>query len=340
MSDVTNPQGSEPSASDLAAQLTANTVESQLSKVEQPREPTPEELTEQVSAAEPEEDEPELEAETDSEDEDDAEADAEDQEDDESESAEYEDDEEPKGQPKYITLKDGTRITAEEAALGYMRQSDYTQKTQAVADKEREVTKQAEQRVEQAIGQVAEQAQLLQRLFIGETPNWAELSKTMDPYEYQQAQAEWIQKTQAVQNAMQMGHQAREQNRQRRVNETLNALQSDPSLDWADQGKLKEGLNVLTDYLQTNGYTDDEIQFMAMSSRFITQAEKARKYDELMAGAPAAKKKVSQKPKPTKAGAKRRPKAERAKREAQLSKRIAPQNNLTVKQMTEALFSS
>jgi hypothetical protein len=130
--------------------------------------------------------------------------------------AQTEDDEEVEEEPNPTlwTAEDGTEVTLEEAQRGYLRQADYTKKTQQLS----EMVKQTHQRTEQLGSQ---QELLAEHLVVSMDiiePQLAALARTdwttlasEDPYEYAQKQAEYQQKQAQYTQVMSAGKQLSEQ---------------------------------------------------------------------------------------------------------------------------------
>ena len=65
--------------------------------------------------------------------------------------------------------------------------------------------------------------------------------------------------------------------------------------EWKDEAKRKAGATELREYLKTQGLSEQEI-YSVTDHRAITQSYKAMKYDQMMAKASAAAKKIATTP--------------------------------------------
>ena len=132
--------------------------------------------------------------------------------------------------------------------------------------------------------------------------DWDRLRVT-DPGEWTAKQREFEIRSQELQQAGQMlGQQMRvEQERQSgqeaqyrsEVLQTERALMVEKNPDWADESKLKSGLQEIVEYARSNGFPDDELQNV-IHSRHVEVLKKALLYDQ---GKSVAEKKVKKAPK-------------------------------------------
>jgi hypothetical protein len=206
-----------------------------------------------------------------------------------------EQEEQPSQVPEKFTVKiDGkdVQVDRDELVKGYLRQSDYTRKTTALAD-ERRVMEGELQEVGKERGQYAvllekleEQLQMLQP----QEPNWDELYE-QDPIQAARAERQW---------RSMKDHMAAIQSEKERVQ---NAKQADAIKAFRkqvaeSQQKLAEAIPEFGDpkkstalkaaiksYAKELGFSDDEIA-QAYDHRALIAINKARLYDELMAKKP------------------------------------------------------
>lgn len=207
--------------------------------------------------------------------------------------------EEPDNRP--VILPDGSEITVEEARKGYLRQADYTRKTQDIA-RERESLATAKQ-VE--IKKVSDLYQQLQQFQEAE-PNWLELARdpNTDPKQLQAAQLWWQQRKSVMAKAQQEVRDA-EINKLRSQKAAAFQVLNEGRFDatWKDPKVLKSALDKVANYLIDRGIPGDVLEGIS-NPTFIEIAEESRRYREAMANKPKATLAVKGKPAPIKPGAK------------------------------------
>lgn len=203
-----------------------------------------------------------------------------------------------------VTVKiDGKAVEVKLSELknGYQRQADYTRKTQEVSEAKR--TADAEtQKAQQERQTYAQNLQLLQlqteaALQQQQGIDWSELRES-DPVEYlkqqriateQQARLSQIYaERQRVEQ--QDEHEAQQQRAHHLQDQREQLLAKIPA--WKDDAKAKIEKAALREFLLTEGY-DEEIVGGLADSRAVVIARKAMLYDQMVAKASAAAKKVS-----------------------------------------------
>lgn len=224
-----------------------------------------------------------------------------------SEDAEGDEEEAEESEPETVfQLDDGTEVDLEELKRGYLRQADYTKKTQEVAE-HRKAVEQANQQFQQNQHVLAENLNLALSVVEPQLAelaglNWDELA-TRDAYEYaekraqfDQAQARYNKLMQSAQALVQHQQAAQQQRRVQKLQEEAKALQM-AIPDFADPGKGKQLKEQLRDYaVNTIGLSENEAAGIT-DHRMIVLMRKAMQFDELNAGKlSVAKKKVSKSP--------------------------------------------
>lgn len=198
-----------------------------------------------------------------------------------------------------ITLPTGSKITADEAAKGYLRQDDYTRKTQALSQKESQFQAQSAEYVQRLQGVFREVVSLLPQ-----EPDWAARVDEVGSDQAMKEQIQWnkhqnvLAKARAEiqqQNQMNMAHA------QIKARETLLAGEFEPA--WKDPKALSAAMEGVSNYLSSYGYAPEVLTQLA-DPNIAVIAEKARRYDELQKAKPEAKKMLKDKPKPMKPGSK------------------------------------
>lgn len=203
-----------------------------------------------------------------------------------------------------VTVKiDGKAVEVKLSELknGYQRQADYTRKTQEVS----EVKRAAEAEFSKAQQERQTYAQNLQRLQVQtETMlqqqqgiDWNALLES-DPVEYlkqqriAQEQHAKLGQIQAEQQRVQQQEQQEAQQRhaQHLQDQREQLLAKIPA--WKDEAKAKTEKAALRDFLLAEGYDDETVGNLA-DSRAVVIARKAMLYDQMVAKASAAAKKVS-----------------------------------------------
>lgn len=200
-----------------------------------------------------------------------------------------------------ILLPDGSEVTVEEARKGYLRQSDYTRKTQALAQEREHLAAREQAAFHQLQGLYQHMASYQEA-----EPDWLALSRDRSPAEFQQIQAYWRHKS-AVMNQARTALQA--QNAQAFTAQQAQALEVLSSGDyepaWKDRKGLEDGLKKVTQYLTDNYRTLDEGLLSAITNPdVVIIADKARRFDELQKAKPRAALAVRGKPAPFKPGSK------------------------------------
>jgi hypothetical protein len=205
-------------------------------------------------------------------------------------------------EPESLTLEiDGEQIkvTPEDVKASYMRQKDYTKKTQELAEQRRTFEAEANavlserQQYQQLLGALAEQLQQT----AGAEPDWDTLRAT-DPIEYSLQWTEWQrkqQKQQVIAAEQQRLGQLQQVEQQKIMAQTLERerqalLAVVP--EWKDAEKAKAEKQMVIEQGKKLGFSDDELA-QAFDHRAIVALRKAALYDQLMSKKQAV---VNQKP--------------------------------------------
>jgi len=198
-----------------------------------------------------------------------------------------------------IILPDGQRITVAEARKGYLRQADFTRKTQDLA-RERERLTQREQASVQELGDLHQHLASLEDM----EPDWQDLARRIPPAEFQQVQGYW--QNRAALNAGAKQAAARAESRalavqRQRMWDTLAAGTFEPA--WKNPAALKSSMATLSDYLIDRGLPEDLVSSIYLPAA-VEIAEESRRYRELQKAKPRAALAVQGKPQPFKPGSK------------------------------------
>lgn len=225
----------------------------------------------------------------------------------EAEEAETEDDaqDEPdEDNSLYTVVVDGKeqKVTLQEALAGYQRQSDYTRKTQEVAERSKTIQAQEQHiaamrsQYENSINMLAQEMQR----YLPQEPDWERLHQD-DPINFPIIEKQWrdykanvsaVQQEQA-RLTQEMSHREMQQRQQLVENGAKYIFEKMP--EWKDQAKWTEARGKLREYGQKVGYSEDELN-AALDPRAILVLEKARRWDSLQANRPQPQKAAAPKP--------------------------------------------
>ena len=237
----------------------------------------------------------------------------------EAEEESEESDEEVKEELLYAVTVNGEEqeVTLEELTKGYSRQSDYTRKTQEIANN-RKGMESLQQQYNSEISQIQqERQQYLESLnqIISNTASgldkfvnvdWNDL-KESDPLEYVTKREEFREAQEQVQ-AMQQEHYVAQQRQSQDIQRfRTKALQEEHGKlvsvlpDWAEPEKQKKIVSEIRSYASGQGFSDEELNSL-VDHRSLLVLMKAQKYDKLQK-ADIKSKKLKNKPRVIRAGA-------------------------------------
>ena len=204
------------------------------------------------------------------------------------------------------TTPDGDEVTLDELKRGFLRQADYTKKTQEIAEL-RDQAAQSFQALEQHNSTVAEHLSLA--LTVVE-PQLAELAQTdwdalasADPYEYAEKKALYEQASVRYNSLQQAAQATVEQDKARLAHVNKQRVQAEQQKlqmalpDLADPKQGPKLARAIKNYALESGLSDKEASNIT-DHRLIVMLNKARQFDELsQSSLTAAKKKISKSPK-------------------------------------------
>lgn len=218
--------------------------------------------------------------------------------------------EEATTEPEKVTIEvDGKTVELSKAELADyykngLRQADYTKKTMEAAEQrkaaEAETSKAREERQKYAQGLQQTQALLQAQLHEQSQIDWQTLLQT-DPVEYlkQQHLANQRQaRLQQINHEQQQLHAKTQQEQAQQMRAFLQAQQDELLAklpEWKDEGKAKAEKTAIKDYLKGEGLDEAQIDNIT-DHRVILLSRKAMLYDQMMAKAKAAAKKVENLP--------------------------------------------
>lgn len=213
------------------------------------------------------------------------------------------------GAKTFTIVVDGKEVTLTESELADaykngLRQSDYTKKTMEAAEERKAAQAERQQAMQerQAYAQRLQETQVILQNALQEQSqiNWQELLDN-DPVEYLKQQRIYQDRYSALQQAQQeqaVLYQQAQQEQARNVQRYLSEQQQELLAklpDWKDDAKAKSEKAAIRDYLKTNNFADEEIG-QVQDHRHVLIARKAMLYDQMMAKAQAAAKKVQNVP--------------------------------------------
>jgi hypothetical protein len=225
---------------------------------------------------------------------------------------EQEDDVEEAEEPRYRVKAAGEEreVTLDELIKSYQLGTDYTKKSQAVAEERKtvEAERHAIQEAKALRDQYAQRLEMMEQMLKpqDETENLAYLKET-DPIGYSVKVAEMVERDKQLNAvraereriAQQQEHE-RQQNLQRYVAEEGQKLISVVP-EFADPQKGEALRKNIRDFGKSLGFSDQELASV-YDSRAVLTLYKAMQYDKLVASKPEVTKKVAQAPKVIKSG--------------------------------------
>ena len=231
---------------------------------------------------------------------------------DESEVEQDEGDEEAEEPPKYRVKAAGEEkeVTLDELIKSYQLGTDYTKKSQAVAE-ERKAVEAERQRIEEARylrDQYAERLQVIEQMLNQqpETENLDYLKET-DPIGYAVKVAELSQREKQlaqVQAERQRIAMQQDQERQEQLGHVIQAEArklAEAIPEYADPQKGEVARRELREFGQKLGFSEQELSGV-YDSRQVLTLWKAMQYDKLQSAKPGITKKVNEAPKVMKSG--------------------------------------
>jgi len=204
-------------------------------------------------------------------------------------------------------------VTLDELKKSYQLGSDYTKKTQEVAEQRKVIEQEAKAIIEarKVRDDYSQKLQAVEQFLLSnnDTPEDLSAMKENDPIGYSVKVAEMTEKKeqlQAVQAEQQRLAQQQQSDRAAQLEQFVQeeAQKLTVSLpEFSDKAKGEQVRNDIRSYGKKVGFTDEELS-QVYDSRHVLVLHKAAQYDKLMAGKAGVKKKVAKAPKTVKSGAK------------------------------------
>jgi len=233
----------------------------------------------------------------------------------EEDDSEIEDEEEVEEEQTFTVKAAGEekQVTLDELKKSYQLGSDYTKKTQEIAEQRKVIETEAKAIIEarQVRDEYSQKLQAVQQFLVGSNDRPEDLAamKENDPIGYAVKVAEMTEKkeqlqlVQAEQQRIAQQQQADRSAQMQKVveQEAQKLAQSLP--EFSDKVKGEQIRNDIRSYGKSVGFTDEELS-QVYDSRQVLTIHKAMMYDKLVKSKPGMKKKVSNAPKMVKSGAK------------------------------------
>lgn len=196
-----------------------------------------------------------------------------------------------------LTLDDGTPLTADDIKKGYLRESDYTRKTQKLASERKAVESEAKARVTALDAALASMRPERE-------PNWVQIAET-HPNEWQVQKLRYDKRKQERQNAVAILKQEQTNIIEKSKQNAVNDLQSGVyRSDWKNSTTFETDLSKTSSFaLENLGFGAEEIHSIA-DPRAIMALDMARRFAETKSKVQTANKRVAKKPKVLRGGAK------------------------------------
>ncbi|MBL8630721.1 MAG: hypothetical protein JNM81_13880 [Rhodospirillaceae bacterium] len=192
---------------------------------------------------------------------------------------------------------DGVQLTADDIRRGYMRQADYSRKTQRLAEASRSV--EAERTVK-----LARLDQLIDSLGADFTqePNWVQVARA-DPQNWVQRKIQWDNRRAAFENAKRISDAVHADTLDRDRKIMVEELASTYNPAWADAQTRVQDFKELARYALNLGFGPEEVAGIS-HAREMMVLDKARRWDALQNSKASTAKRLSVVPKVQRPGAK------------------------------------
>ena len=224
---------------------------------------------------------------------------------------EQDDDGEEQEQPTYLVKAAGEEreVTLDELIKSYQLGTDYTKKSQAVAEDRKavEAERQAVQEAKQMRDTYAQRLEMIEQMLQPQQEENLDYLKETDPIGYSVKVAEMVQKEKqlaAVQSERYRINQQQEQDRQAQMQSVVAEEMQKLSAaipEFTDPAKGEAIRNDIRTFGKQIGFSDNELAAV-YDSRAVLTLYKAMQYDKLVASKPAITKKVTEAPKAIKSG--------------------------------------
>ncbi len=214
---------------------------------------------------------------------------------------------------EFLFEVDGQELSADELRKGYLRQSDYTKKTQSLSEQRKEMESLTEQYNSQLQQIQAERQQYIQHLqALSENQDikkfdidWERL-RLEDPLEYVTKRQEFQEAKEKAEEVKTKAKQAMARSAAEKEQQWAKVVEDEKSKliaalpEWGETDSQRQLATELRSYAQTQGYSEPEIDSLVDHRSFLV-LRKAMLYDQMQNANPKAKK-LKGKPKVIRAG--------------------------------------
>lgn len=214
---------------------------------------------------------------------------------------------------EFLFEVDGQELSADELRKGYLRQSDYTKKTQSLAEQRKEMESLTEQYNSQLQQIQAERQQYIQHLqALSENQDikkfdidWERL-RLEDPLEYVTKRQEFQEAKEKAEEVKTKAKQAMARSAAEKEQQWAKVVEDEKAKliaalpEWGETDSQRQLATELRSYAQTQGYSEPEIDSLVDHRSFLV-LRKAMLYDQMQNANPKAKK-LKGKPKVIRAG--------------------------------------
>lgn len=225
---------------------------------------------------------------------------------------EQDDDSDEQEEPQKFRVKaagEEREVTLDELIKSYQLGTDYTKKSQAVAEDRKavEAERQAVQEAKQMRDTYAQRLEMIEQMLQPQQEENLDYLKETDPIGYSVKVAEMVQKEKqlgAVRAERERINQQQEYDRQMQMQQTVAEEMQKLSAslpEFADPAKGEAIRNDIRSYGKQLGFSENELAAV-YDSRAVLTLYKAMQYDKLVASKPAITKKVNEAPKAIKPG--------------------------------------
>ena len=225
---------------------------------------------------------------------------------------EQDDDSDEQEEPQRFRVKaagEEREVTLDELIKSYQLGTDYTKKSQAVAEDRKavEAERQAVQEAKQMRDTYAQRLEMIEQMLQPQQEENLDYLKETDPIGYSVKVAEMVQKEKqlgAVRAERERINQQQEYDRQMQMQQTVAEEMQKLSAslpEFADPAKGEAIRNDIRSYGKQMGFSEGELAAV-YDSRAVLTLYKAMQYDKLVASKPAITKKVNEAPKAIKPG--------------------------------------
>jgi len=204
----------------------------------------------------------------------------------------------------FIVKVDGkeVEVTLDELQAGYSRQSDYTRKTQALADERRAFEGERQQTLQTAQA-LQERLREVETYLAGTEPDWQQLAQQLDPKEFNLARLNWEQQQQQAEavKAQQAELQRIQQAELERELQRAQARLPEIIPDWQNTEVAQQEARQIRDYALGVGFSEEALNSL-VDPLAVKVLRDAWRYNQLQEQAPKIRRKKSRTPKQSNAG--------------------------------------